>query len=347
MKKKVLFILATNKYSGAENVAITIINNMNDKYEFAYSSPDGEIKKQLTDNNIKFIPMKKLSLSEVKKVIKKYNPDIIHANDFRASFLSSLVKGNRKLVTHIHNNVPWLGKKGINSRIFLYTAKHSEKVLIVSESIRNEFIYSNRLKDKFSCVDNPVYRSKILNAVDNYDKEFDICCVARVSSQKNPFRFLEVIKNVKNVIDNINVIWVGGIDETIKTDLEKTIDKYNLSNNVSFIGFDENPFKFMAKSKIFLLTSDWEGYGLVAFEALTLGLPSIVSKVGGLVNIVDDKCGKLCDKSDTSEYSNEIIKLLTDNNYYQKKSKEAIVKSKKLENIESYCKKLDNLYKTL
>ena len=67
------------------------------------------------------------------------------------------------------------------------------------------------------------------------------------------------------------------------------------------------------------------GYGLVAFEALTLGKPCVVSNVGGLRNIVDSTCGELCNPNNIHEYINETEKLLLDKNYYNKKSKMAIL----------------------
>ena len=105
---KIIHFLNTNKYSGAENVAISIINQMKNDNEIIYVSLDGPIREYLEENNITFEPIKKIGISELRRVIKKYNPDIIHAHDFTASIISSLVRGKRKLISHIHNNVKWL-----------------------------------------------------------------------------------------------------------------------------------------------------------------------------------------------------------------------------------------------
>ncbi len=346
-KKKVLFILSSNSYSGAENVIITIMKNMSSTFDMAYSSPYGSIYNQIVQNHIKYIPMKNMSVREVKRVINEYNPDIIHANDFKASFFSALVKNEKKLVSHIHNNAPWLTKKGLKSIIFFYTIKKSNKVLIVSESIKKEFIYSDKVSDKFINIGNPVCREKILKCVGDYEKKYDICCVARVSTPKNPIKFLEVIKEVKKDIKNIKVIWVGGFDPNIKKKVLDKVIEFKLVDNVEFVGYKDNPFSYMAQSKVFLLTSDWEGYGLVVFEALTLGLPCVTSNVGGLTDIVNNECGKLCNNKNIKDYSNEIISLLKEEKYYKIKSQNAVVRSKKLENINRYCKKISNIYNNL
>ena len=64
MKKNILHLLASNSYSGAENVVCTIIDNFNE-YNMYYCSPDGPIKKTLEDRNIKFIPLKRLSILKI------------------------------------------------------------------------------------------------------------------------------------------------------------------------------------------------------------------------------------------------------------------------------------------
>ena len=101
----------------------------------------------------------------------------------------------------------------------------------------------------------------------------------------------------------------------------------------------------MSKSKIFLLTSEWEGFGLVAFEALTMGLPCVVSNVGGLPSIIDKTCGMVC--GNDQDFIDEINKLLSDSNYYNDKHLKAIEKSKRLDNYEEYCNKLDKVYKEI
>ena len=69
---KILHILNSNKFSGAENVAITIINNMKNDNEIIYVSPEGQIREHLQENNIDYEPVRKVCIKEIKRVIKKY-----------------------------------------------------------------------------------------------------------------------------------------------------------------------------------------------------------------------------------------------------------------------------------
>lgn len=345
MKKKIFFIMSTNDFSGAEAVNFKIIEGLRDSYDFYWVSKRGKINNFLKNKNIKYIEIKKLSINEVKRVVKKYHPDILHATDYKASTICALANLKIPLISHLHNNSPWLKKICINSIAMLYFSIKSRVILTVSDSIEKEYVFSRLIQKKFLNISNPVDRSEILKKVNNDDylKEYDICCVGRLTPQKNPFKFIDIIYEIKKEIPNIKCVWVGK-GELEQECIEKR-DKLNLNNNINFIGFKDNPYKFMAKSKIFILTSDWEGYGLVAFEAITLGLPAIVSNVGGLPNIVDNECGQLC--SSTDEFINSACELLKNDNLYQKKSNAAKVKAKKLDNYNSYLENLKNIYEKL
>ena len=69
MKKKILHWLSSNRYSGAENVAISIIRHLSNEYEFAYMSPAGPIERILLENGIKYFPLNKPSFDQVHKCV--------------------------------------------------------------------------------------------------------------------------------------------------------------------------------------------------------------------------------------------------------------------------------------
>ena len=327
-------VVSSNMFSGLENVAFTIINNLKNNFNFVYVTQNGPIIEFLKEYKINYYIIDKMNVYSINKMIKDINPDIIHAHDYRASFICSISCNQIPLISHIHNNSPWIKRMCPNSFAFLYSSLRSQVVLTVSDSIKNEYIFSNLIKNKIKCINNPVSINKIIKNVtnDDYIKKYDICCVGRLTQQKNPFRFLEIIKMIKTNYPNVKAIWVG--DGELLNAVKIKCDELSLNENINFVGFKKNPYKYMACSKVFMLTSDWEGYGLVAFEALSLGLPCVVSNVGGLVNIVDDTCGKLCNNND--DYVNKSVTLLTDNKIYKAMSKNALIKAKRLDNLTEY-----------
>ena len=84
---KIIHLLNTSTYSGAENVACQIITHVNkDVFDMVYCSPEGDINKKLEDFQIKYHTIKSLSKKELKNLLEIEKPDIIHAHDFKTSF---------------------------------------------------------------------------------------------------------------------------------------------------------------------------------------------------------------------------------------------------------------------
>lgn len=343
MKKKVFFIMNTNDFSGAESVNFSIIDALKDKYDFYWVSKSGNINNFLNKKSIKWIEIKSLTIKEIKKIIRQYNPDIIHATDYKASVITSLVNPKIPIISHLHNNATWLKKINPKSLAYLIASIKIDKILTVSSSIKEEYIFSKYISKKIKNIGNPVSREKIISKVESldYKKIYDICCVARLSNPKNPQKFIRIISKLKKDIPNIKAIWVGSGD--LLEECTSLCKELKVEENIQFMGFKNNPYKYLASSKAFLLTSDWEGYGLAVFEALALGLPCVVSKVGGLVDIVSDKCGALCEFEE--EFIDSLKEILLNEKKYKKLSKNAISQSKKLNNFNDYIEIIDNVYR--
>ncbi len=68
---KILHLLSTNSFSGAENVVCQIINMFDSDKDImmAYCSPDGKIKEKLQEKKIDFLPLNKLNYSSIKRLL--------------------------------------------------------------------------------------------------------------------------------------------------------------------------------------------------------------------------------------------------------------------------------------
>lgn len=343
MKKTIIHLVNSNMYSGLENVACDIIKNVKNEYEQIYVTQNGPIVDILNEKEIKYEIIKKMTIGEIRRVVKKYNVNLIHAHDFTASCIAALSLLDVVIISHLHHNAPWLKKINLKTLLYLICSLRFKKIFIVSEAINDEYIFSKIIKNKIECIDNPVAVDKIKKQVTetDFDKKYDICCVGRLTEAKNPIRWLQIIKKIKEEIPNIKCIWVG--DGELKNEFESHISKLELDNNVTLLGFQKNPYKYMASSKVYLQTSIWEGYGLTVFEALSLGVPSFVGNVGGLPKIVNDACGSLCDSDD--EFISNIIKVLIDEEIYFNKSKNAFLRAESIDTADTYFKKIEKYYR--
>ncbi|GAH75207.1 unnamed protein product [marine sediment metagenome] len=96
--------------------------------------------------------------------------------------------------------------------------------------------------------------------------------------------------------------------------LNKLAADLDISNDVAFLGFQNNPFSFIAHSNIFALSSHWEGFGNVIIEAMACSVPVISTNCpyGPNEIITDGVNGLLVPVGDTHAMAEAIAKLLKD-----------------------------------
>lgn len=344
-KIKVIHLLNTNYFSGAENVVITIINSMKNDFEFYYASFEGPIRGKIEAEDINFYPITKMNTFYIKKLVKDLKPDIIHAHDFTTSMVCSLSGLHIPIISHIHNNPPWIRKIGFYSIGYLLSSIKYKKILMVSDSVLNEYIFSNFISRKSEVIGNPIDLSIVIkkSKLELYSKSYDIIFLGRLSEPKNPLGFIEIVGHLIGSNNRIKTAMIGS-GEMIGLCKKEIINK-NLSDNIKLLGFMDNPYPILSNSKLLLMPSKWEGFGLAAVEALALGVPVIATLIGGLPGIVDNSCGKLCKNND--DMIDEIKKLLQNDLYYSNKKSGALKKAKSIENIKDYCSNMSNLYNRL
>lgn len=336
--KKVLHINKNREYSGAENVAMNICLLLND-YNHLYASPKGKINEILKKNKVKHYDLNTFNLKYLNRVVLEYKPDIIHAHDVIASIYVAIISFRYKdigIVSHLHNNDPRMKKPGLRWLLYSISLFAYDNVIVVSESVKKEY-FGNLLKKAIVL---PNIVNVLKKEEEGEEKIFDIVSVARLVPQKNPIKFLSVINLVKQKIPNVQIAYIG--DGELRDEFLTAIKLLNLESNITYFGFQDNPYDTMRKSKTFLLTSNYEGFGLVALEAISLGLPTVTTHVGGLPRIVSEDVGKT--SNDEKVLSDELVKLLTNEEYYKIKHSNTKQQGKKVNNIGMFKKQLSAIY---
>lgn len=349
-KLKIMHILNTASYSGAENVVITLINSLKNDLDCVYVSIDGSIREVLNKNNIVFYPVSKVSVINIRKAIRKIQPDIIHAHDFTAGVIAAASTFRIPIVNHLHNNPPWLKHITVNSVVYALSALRYKKILTVSKSVMGEFVFGRLFKNKTEIVGNPInvqaIRAKAVDAV--ITDAYDVIYLGRLSQQKNPLFFLDLVSALQNRVPNLRVAMIGNGE--MREETRKRVECLSLQHTVWMYGFMENPYGILKNAKVLCMPSLWEGFGLAAVEALALGVPVVASSVGGLPEIIDEGCGglfKIDNEKNVEDYVNEIEKLLSDGWYYKKKSDAATKKAEQLDNGQAYADKMRLMYSNL
>lgn len=295
---KIMHLLSSNSYSGAENVAIQISTAYEFKNDtFVYVSPTGPIQNKLEKENVNYYGLNKLNHKNLKRAIKDVNPDIIHAHDAKASLVSSLACGKVPVVTHIHGNHFNMRKLTSKTISMLYISRKASKIIWVSKSSLNDFHFRSNasIQNKSIILQNVIHPFLNDEEINTDIKKTDIVFVGRLNSIKNPLRALDIVEKISEQrAIKVQFIGSGELENTLRSEIEN-----RKMNFVEVLGFKENPQHYIQTSKILLTTSLYEGLPMVALESLCSGTAVFGTKTDGLVDIiVNSKNGYLSDENE-------------------------------------------------
>ena len=188
-------------------------------------------------------------------------------------------------------------------------------------------------------INNPINTEYINNKKDiceDIDFEFKqnkkyIISVGRLIKQKRNIDLIKAFFELQKSDDSLELIFLG--DGVLKNNLIFESEKFNLKEKIHFLGNVKNPFYYLAKSDLFVLTSEFEGFPNVLVEAMACGLPVISSdcKSGPREILEDEKYGLLYPVGDISSLIEKIKFYL-----YEDIQKENI-KMKNLQRIEDFA----------
>jgi len=213
---------------------------------------------------------------------------------------------------------------------FKLTKKNISKVITV-DSCYLGFL-NNIYKDAYSLKifgGESVYAIKNYSGVksageSNFKNKFDLCFMARFHEQKGVFELIDILKRLKKHKPDISLALIGGGVRRVESKFFKLIKDKKLEKNIKYFGYvtGNKKFSILKSSKIFLFPSYYESFGQVVLEAMKCGLP-VVSYNLPPFNVFKRGIIKV-PVLDNEKMTDEIIKLLSDNNYYEKIKKEAL-----------------------
>lgn len=343
---KVLHVLKSDQYAGAENAAITICSNLKDAYETAYASKDGKIGWHVRKAGIPFYPMQRFSFGEIQKVLEEFRPDVIHAHDFSASVFCAVLKRDCYLISHLHNNPLWIRAWNIRALAYFLAIRRIDRILVASGEIQQEAVFLDKRKEIF-IVGNPVHTAVIKKRAEEYPQgDFALLFVGRFTEQKNPQRFIRIVNElaVRMKIQQKNIFAVMLGSGELERTCRQMVQKLGLAEYMELPGFSKNPYPYIKKARLLLVTSDWEGYGIAAAEAVSLGTPVLAMAVGGLKTVFRQFPEALCRSE--AEMSRKAQRLLEDKTYYryfQRKMKEKVC----IMEAAVYAAGIENIYNGL
>ena len=341
---KVMHVLNSRIYSGAEKVVCQIIHAFQGEVEMVYCSPESDIVRKMVEaQGVTYLPMKTMSVSELSRVIREQKPDLIHAHDMRAGFFSALCCGKIPLVSHIHNNAydaRGLSPKTVGYLLAGFRAKH---IFWVSQSSFDGYVFHKLFARKSSVLYNVIDTDEIYTKLsqDSNTYDYDLIYVGRLTYQKNPQRLLRLCARLKESKPDLKVAIVGTGE--LEEELKALSQELNLEDTVHFLGFQPNPIKMVACSKAMILTSRWEGTPMCALEAMALGTPVVSTPSDGMKDLLTDGVSGYLTESD-EQMAKDLLKIFTQPEHRQLLAENARKKFDSLNDGEAYKRAIWTAY---
>jgi len=110
-----------------------------------------------------------------------------------------------------------------------------------------------------------------------------------------------------------------------EANLKKLSKELGIDKQVLFLGFKDNPYKYMKRSTIFVFPSLYESFGIAMVEAMSCGVPVIATKsYEGIENIIEqERTGLLINVGDEHVLAESMLRVLDDDGLRRSLSKEA------------------------
>lgn len=330
--KTIIIVIYSFDVGGTERVTVDLVNHL---VELGYAISIICIRKQgvllsslhvsndhiyelCSFNGITVFNMLQL-VKSLNKILKKIPFGPILAMGEIPNIIVPLVNNKYRKVIVEHStktlfSAPKEYNAGYGINFFARIAyKKADTILVVSENIKQILVQQNKkLEDKIKVVFNPL-NYKLISVLSNESISENIsinsnipCIIAvgRLTKEKN---FALLLKSLSTVLQSIECkLYILGIGPE-ENNLKELARELKIEKNVTFLGYDKNPYKYMAKADLFVSTSNYEGFSLVHYESVACGLRLVTTNsVSDFKNIFTDEYGVVVEVNDEKAITNAI-----------------------------------------
>ena len=371
VRKKITFFIPNLEMGGAERVTVNIVNSLDKKpynLSLILAQKTGVFVRELPEDvhifNLGTYSYVKIFL-KLTKYFREEQPDIFISVFPIFTVISILAKifcGSKAKIIIVEHRVfsgTGIYAKTFLKRIFLTHVvplfmrvlyPNSMAIVCVSNGVANDISKITGLKSKIETIYNPITYPGIYDLakepVDHpwiLSKKIPvILAVGRLVEAKDYPNLLTAFSLiVSKKPAKLLILGDGGEKEKLKA----LANMLGIANKVDFLGFQKNPYKFMAKADIFVLSSIYEGFPTVVVEAMTCGAPVVSTDCQSGPNeiIKNGKNGLLVPVRDSRALADNIIRLLDNNSLREKFSEESKIRAEDF-TINKEIKEYENLF---
>lgn len=348
--KRVLFFITSLAGGGAEKVLVNMVNHMNKRkfHVTVMTLFDVGVNKHFLDKEIEYKYVFKKIIRGSSKLFKLFSPEYLYKRMIKDDYdvivsyfqgpttriVAGCPKKSTKLVQWIHNEFHSKEKiavcyRNINECILLQ--KKFDATVYVSKTVRDIYLSTfPEIKKNDFVLYNVVESDKIISLSeetveekDLFSADINLISVGRFVPQKAFDRLLSVVARIYNAGYDVRLLLLGTGEK--EQQLKKIAQDLQIENIIFFMGYKENPYKYVKNADLFVCSSLYEGFSTAVTEALIVGTPVVTTLCSGMKELLGDNEYGLITDNDGEALQKGILKLLNDRQlllHYKHKAKE-------------------------
>ncbi len=277
------------------------------------------------------------AIGPLRKILQSEQPNVIcsvldHANTVAILASRGVQYHSPKVVISVQNppSIRYGRSWQITSRLLLSLIERvypqADRVIALSQGVAEDLLtLIPKIRDRTEVIYNAGVDLTVLNGASELPKEelprsgpLLVAC-GRLTEQKGFPHLIEALARVRRVTPA--ELWIIGEGKQ-RQYLENKIQQFGLTNCVRLLGFQNNPYKYMAAADVFVLSSLFEGFGNVIVEAMACGAPVVATDCpyGPREIIENGVSGLLVPPANVEALSEAIVRVLKDRELKQKLS---------------------------
>jgi len=241
------------------------------------------------------------------------------------------------VITTLHGtDITLVGRDKTYAPVVTFSINESDAITAVSENLREETFKHFDIKKEIEVIVNFVDVSRFNRKPIDAFRKVIAPSGERIFMHASNFRKIKRVQDVVKIFAEVHkqipskLLFVGdGPERSTAEDLAK---KLGVIDDIRFVGKQEQMEDILAIADLFLLTSEYESFGLAALEAMAAGVPVISTNAGGLGEInIDGVTGYMSNVGDIESMSQQALSILKDDATLQKFKQQAAAHAKEFD----------------
>lgn len=310
--KKILFLMPNLGGGGAERVLVNLVNNLDKKkYDITVLTlfDEGETRQYLKEH-ITYKSIFRKMFRGNSYILKLFSPQFLYKKfvkeeyDIEVAYLEQvptrILAGNKNKRT---KKIAWLHIEIQDKKKFFkpfrnfkeakWCYEQFDSIVGVSQiaiaSLEKLIGMKEKMYVKYNTVETQQIKKKSKELVDDVqfdENKINLVTVGRLTEQKGYDRLLRIHKRLLDEGIKCHLYIIG--QGVLKKKLEAYIINNHIEDYVTFLGFKDNPYKYVKRADLFVCSSYREGFSTAVTEALIVGTPVITTLCSGMEEMLED-----------------------------------------------------------